>query len=558
MAANKFSKHWCHPARSPYRHELNREGTSCATDCPACRWSKQHSHLRLFIVLAFLLLAVLPSVGQMANNYSGSHSVEFVSNYSQCGSGVAVSHCWASIAGAPVLSNVSVGADGDMWGVTTTSTTGGYTVVHYSTSSRTWQTINGGLVQIALSDAGHVYGRNNAGYLYRFNGSSFSYTYGQGHSISVSIEGDLYTPGMTTRGCGYGIYKYSGSSGSWADTGLAGTQVSAVNASSIWLLCGSGSGGIFHWTSGGGLQNIPGGLASITAMYDDVNVLGIGGGNTIFHLDTTGGNTAFSVVTGNPQALSAAHQGVVFGVFAGGALQQFSAYSLRLYQTVSGSASCDIPNCPISTTQHTGTAIVQIQGHAQKRISGSVNYGSYLSVTARDDMSPLESLACLNPYYVLGNFTPSCPSVFLGGGVQCPIMGALPVAGTTLTGSYWPSFPRVEIAMTRVIYNGMAPINCITSKTGNQCDIPVHPWCSNTPTPDYDPPFVRDYTVSTYNLQPVWTAWNAWALCVRPSLMGQDMGWLCQSGNKPFSAEIAIEVARYGYTPPQALCTYNP
>lgn len=24
--------------RSPYIHELNREGTACAPDCPACLW----------------------------------------------------------------------------------------------------------------------------------------------------------------------------------------------------------------------------------------------------------------------------------------------------------------------------------------------------------------------------------------------------------------------------------------------------------------------------------------------------------------------------------------
>jgi len=23
---------------SPYPHELNRQGTACASDCPACRW----------------------------------------------------------------------------------------------------------------------------------------------------------------------------------------------------------------------------------------------------------------------------------------------------------------------------------------------------------------------------------------------------------------------------------------------------------------------------------------------------------------------------------------
>jgi hypothetical protein len=26
---------------SPYRHELNREGTDCGLDCPACRWAER-------------------------------------------------------------------------------------------------------------------------------------------------------------------------------------------------------------------------------------------------------------------------------------------------------------------------------------------------------------------------------------------------------------------------------------------------------------------------------------------------------------------------------------
>jgi hypothetical protein len=29
------------PKRSPYPHELNREGTACAEDCAACEWVRR-------------------------------------------------------------------------------------------------------------------------------------------------------------------------------------------------------------------------------------------------------------------------------------------------------------------------------------------------------------------------------------------------------------------------------------------------------------------------------------------------------------------------------------
>jgi hypothetical protein len=28
---------------SPFAHELNTEGTTCAVDCPACRWVEERS-----------------------------------------------------------------------------------------------------------------------------------------------------------------------------------------------------------------------------------------------------------------------------------------------------------------------------------------------------------------------------------------------------------------------------------------------------------------------------------------------------------------------------------
>ena len=52
MAVNRALQNWPDvpeldslPARvlNPFAHELNREGTECAADCPACRWVyKQH------------------------------------------------------------------------------------------------------------------------------------------------------------------------------------------------------------------------------------------------------------------------------------------------------------------------------------------------------------------------------------------------------------------------------------------------------------------------------------------------------------------------------------
>lgn len=34
---------------APFPHELNWEGTDCATDCPACLWSNSHSHSNISV-----------------------------------------------------------------------------------------------------------------------------------------------------------------------------------------------------------------------------------------------------------------------------------------------------------------------------------------------------------------------------------------------------------------------------------------------------------------------------------------------------------------------------
>ena len=37
---------------SPYQHELNRHGTDCAADCPACRWVDEQESLSALAVIS--------------------------------------------------------------------------------------------------------------------------------------------------------------------------------------------------------------------------------------------------------------------------------------------------------------------------------------------------------------------------------------------------------------------------------------------------------------------------------------------------------------------------
>jgi len=86
------------------------------------------------------------------------------------------------------LTQISAGADGDVWGVN------GSSIFHFNSSTQSWSQLAGELTQIAVGFDGAVWGINSSQQIYRFNSGNqaFEYVPGSLASIDVGADGDVW------------------------------------------------------------------------------------------------------------------------------------------------------------------------------------------------------------------------------------------------------------------------------------------------------------------------------------------------------------------------------
>jgi len=161
-----------------------------------------------------------PSPGGGASN-----SVSFTVNSSAL--------AWQQVPG--LLSQISVGSDGTVWGLNSAGQ-----IYMFNSQTQTWQQVPGLLAQIAVGSSSFVFGLNGAGQIYRYDASSQGWDQIPGilSQLAVGCDGDLW--GINS---GAQVFHFNSGQQTWVQVpgalaqlavGADGTVWGLNNANQIW------------------------------------------------------------------------------------------------------------------------------------------------------------------------------------------------------------------------------------------------------------------------------------------------------------------------------------
>ena len=448
-------------------------------------------------------------------------------------SNIPASQCWVPVAGAPALSQISVGSDGSLAGIKS----GTNYVVYYSAATKAWVTTTLSATQVVAVNSDLIFFLGTQGHINQFIPSTGSDNwYGQPYpatitKISVGKDGDVWMIDNVANGCGSGrTWHYDSAHAAWLNENEGLSNISVVNQGLVFGSCSTGV--LFKWTPDSNWVSISGTstrvfAAPTQAVEDSTNYVlyGINSSGNPIHQNATGWDTETGIVT----SLGVGNEDSVYGLF-GTTLERFASFTVSITHNIQGAWG---PN-PVCNCVHTLTSNVSVGGN-QFNNQNSVPYQQFTSVNTTGTVHPNDTISCLE------NGT-NCPTIETDSNTGCNEMGSS-LYHEVKTGSL-----QVELdAETRVIQNG-GYSNCTGSIT-TTCDIAVTEWCTpNTTPPDYHVTQIRDmvYPFS-------WHAWDAHAhACARLLYSdGTKSPWVCTPGGR------AQELPN-GTTPPFGICTSNP
>ena len=223
-----------------------------------------------------------------------------------------------AVAGA--LLQMSVGADGSIWGIN-----GAGQIYTYDTAAQTWMQIPGQLMQIAAGSSTAIWGLNAMGQIYQWNGSTWSGAPGTLAHIAVGADGDVW--GLNSAGQ---IYHYVPAMNTWAPIPGALIQLSVGSAGAVY---GVNATGYIYWFNPGTgqLQQV-----TPTAGFSQVSV-GIDGdlwavqNGIAYHYDVLHG-TMVATAGASIAKVSVGSGANVLGLDALGNIYQWNAASQQWLQ----------------------------------------------------------------------------------------------------------------------------------------------------------------------------------------------------------------------------------
>ena len=154
---------------------------------------------------------------------------------------------YQAIAGG--LKQVSVGADGQAWGIGYGDVGGGNGPI-YKYANGYWNRMPGGLSQISVGDANNIWGVQPSGHIYRWNGTGWTLVGGSLSQIAVGYGGETWGVNANDD-----IFRWNGST--WIHIGGKLNQISVGTAGRIWGT--NRSNQAFRWTASG-WQHVPGNI----------------------------------------------------------------------------------------------------------------------------------------------------------------------------------------------------------------------------------------------------------------------------------------------------------
>lgn len=157
--------------------------------------------------------------------------------------------------------DVGVGANGTVWIITNTASSGNYTIKRYNGS--TWSTMPGLAVRIAVDPSGNAWVVNAAGQIYSWQSSTSSWTLmpGAARDIGIGADGSVWvvspdSPNGTT-------YRWNGSN--WTYVSGAGVRLAVDETGNPWVIASDGS--IWRY-SAGSFSNVAGGATDVGISAD--------------------------------------------------------------------------------------------------------------------------------------------------------------------------------------------------------------------------------------------------------------------------------------------------
>ncbi|MDB5005327.1 MAG: hypothetical protein JWQ34_3552 [Mucilaginibacter sp.] len=157
-----------------------------------------------------------------------------------------VSNIWQLVSMG--LTDVSIGANGAMYGIGDTSTDiGGYGIYGYA-SNGTWTKIQGAAVKIKVDPTGRPWVINAQNYVFKYNGTVFQSLPGRITDLAIGANGSVFAIGNNTINTdGYGIYKWSGSD--WILIYGAAVHIAVDKTGNPWVV--NSVGHLYSGTAGG-------------------------------------------------------------------------------------------------------------------------------------------------------------------------------------------------------------------------------------------------------------------------------------------------------------------
>lgn len=268
--------------------------------------------------------------------------------------------------------SISVGADGDTWGLQSLSFSQTNSVYHFDFTTQAWIPVPGELNQIAVGNSGAVWGINQFEQIYRFNPGTGLFDYVPGALTSISIGADGGVWGVNFGGSSYyfdpltqrwdqvpgDMFQISAGSGAnvWAVTADVGLpykydprtktwllhpgQVESVSASADGAAWGVNDDGQIYQLSGStqatqAWHQVPGALVQLSAASDG-NVWGVNRYGQIYTFDPL--EQSWIWIPGTLSEIVVAAEGAVWGINPEGSVYRYD-YSKAGWDLMSGNLS---------------------------------------------------------------------------------------------------------------------------------------------------------------------------------------------------------------------------
>ncbi len=216
---------------------------------------------------------------------------------------------WIGVPG--YLTQVVVGGNGSVWGLNHES------VYRWDASAQHWTPVPGTLSRIAAGADGDVWGLNDSNLIYHWNPAVQNWTQVPGtlNQIAVGFSGAVW--GINDSGL---IFRFNPGVQAFEPVPGVLSQISVGSDGVVWGVNGAGTIYRFNPLTQE-FENVPGALARIV-VGSGANVWGINSGNLIYRFDTP--TQSWVNVPGTLTLIGVGANGSVWGVNAANSIYQFS------------------------------------------------------------------------------------------------------------------------------------------------------------------------------------------------------------------------------------------